>query len=97
MFWVGFNDATRSGCITDLTNGDVAVEIETMQEIWDLVVAIAQVTGAAIIPVGRPPLVVDALRIRDLPEEVQGLVTVVTSGPELMIALGVVEDPSNDA
>lgn len=73
-------------------DGGLAVIGASGREIWDLVVAIAQVTGAAIIPVGRPPLVVDAMRVKDLPEEVQASVGFVTTGTELMVALGIGPD-----
>jgi hypothetical protein len=69
-------------------DGGLAVIGASGAEIWDLVVAIAQVTGAVIIPVGRPPLVVDGIKVKDLPEEVQETTELVTSGAELMAALG---------
>jgi hypothetical protein len=74
-------------------DGGLAVVGASGVEIWDLVVAIAQVTGAVIIPVGGSPLVVDALRIDDLPDDVRGTARIVASGSELAIALGIVEDP----
>lgn len=74
-------------------DGGLAVVGATGVEIWNLVVAIAQVTGAVVIPVGGTPVVVDALRIDDLPEDVRNTVRVVANGTELAIALGVVEDP----
>lgn len=78
-------------------DGGLAVIGASGLEVWDLVVAIAQVTGAAIIPVGGSPIVVDALRIEDLPEDVKRTAIVAANGLELMIALGVVEDPSIEA
>lgn len=78
-------------------DGGLAVIEASGFEVWDLVVAIAQVAGAAIIPRGGPPIVVDALRIGDLPEETKTTAVVVTSGLELMIALGVIENPLPDA
>ncbi|MBN2176338.1 MAG: hypothetical protein JW722_01615 [Demequinaceae bacterium] len=69
-------------------DGGLAVIGASGAEIWDLVVAIAQVTDAVIIPVGRPPLVVDRIKVADLPQEIQASVGVVTSGAELMAALG---------
>lgn len=74
-------------------DGGMAVVGATGAEIWDLVVAIAQVTGAVIIPVGGSPLVVDTAAIQDLPEEVRGSAGLVTTGAELMIALGIEVEP----
>jgi len=77
-------------------DGGLVVVGPTGAEIWDLVIAIAQVTGAVIMPVGKPPLVVDEMRIKDLPKESQVLAGLVTTGAELMAALGIVEDQSYD-
>lgn len=70
-------------------DGGLAVVGATGTEIWDIVVAIAQVTGAAIIPVGETPIVVDAIRAMDLPEDVRELARLATTGAELMVALGI--------
>jgi hypothetical protein len=76
-------------------DGGLAVIDASGAEIWDLVVAIAQVTGAAIVPVGRPPLVVDEATIGDLPEESQAAARLVTTGAELMAALGIEVGPES--
>ena len=73
-------------------DGGLAVVGATGMEIWDLVVAIAQVTGAVIIPMGGAPLVVDALRIDDLPEESRAAAQLVTTGAELVLALQIGRD-----
>jgi hypothetical protein len=70
-------------------DGGLAVVDPSGAEIWDIVVALAQVTGAAIIPVGGVPIVVDTIRIADLPEDVRMSAGLVSNGHELMLSLGI--------
>lgn len=69
-------------------DGGLAVSRASGLEIWELVVAIARSTGAAIIPVGGAPFVCDELLIKDLPADAQGTARLVTTGTELWEALG---------
>jgi len=83
---------TQDGGADFLGYGDdsgLAVVGASGREIWDLVVAITQVTGAAILPAGRPPLVVDLATIQEMPEEMRASAGLVTTGEELMGILGI--------
>jgi len=74
-------------------DGGLALVGATGMEIWDL---IAQVAGAVIIPMGGAPLVVDVLRIHDLPEETRAAAQLVTTGAELVLALQIGRDLPED-
>lgn len=68
-------------------DGGLAVVGATGAEIWELVVAIARATGAAMIPVGGAPVVADEAVIAQLPGETRAAATVVGSGADLLAIL----------
>lgn len=57
-------------------------------EIWELVLEVARVNGAAIVPIGQPPLVADPEVLVHLPPDMREGARVVTSRRALMDALG---------
>ncbi len=56
--------------------------------IWELVLTVARVNGAAIIPVGAAPIVADPEVLGDLPSELRDGARVATARRALMDALG---------
>ncbi len=69
-------------------DGGLLVANPSGGEIWELVLAIARVNGAAIIPIGEPAIVVDEEVRRELPEDMREAARVVRARRALMDALG---------
>jgi len=69
-------------------DGGLLVANPSGGEIWELVLSIARVNGAAIIPIGEPALVVDEEVRKELPEDMRDTARVVRARRALMDALG---------
>jgi hypothetical protein len=57
-------------------------------EIWEVVLTVARVNGAAIVPIGQPAIVADPEVLSDLPEDLRDGAKVTTARRALMDALG---------
>ena len=69
-------------------DGGLLVANPSGGEIWELVLSIARVNGAAIIPIGEPAIVVDEEIRKELPEDMRDTARVVRARRALMDALG---------
>jgi hypothetical protein len=69
-------------------DGGLLVANPSGGEIWELVLAIARVNGAAIIPIGEPAIVVDEEVRKELPEDMRDTARLVSARRALMDALG---------